>query len=316
MPRHRSEAIRAAVRRLRNGVANASLVLAAPLSIPQMKRICLPIATCLVGANCAFATLPENALDVIDGASRNRHSDIFAEGIAAWAKREGITRDEMSGAFLQVADKLKASGQFERRGIVVAWLDVFGGTNALPALQRIALDTDDPNGWDAIGAYYAIAGFTPDSLAWAEEFLLEAKPERAARREDFFNVFRHALAGDDTPIPERAALGRVLLRTTAVEDGNPNWTDEVLCRAFPDYIGSAERRARLEAALARIPPSPSQRTDSAPNGLALLRASVSNALATAVATNPAPFSIPDERAAPRVLPDEFVLPEIPQEWRQ
>ena len=280
MPRHRSEAIRAAVRRLRNGVANASLVLAAPLSIPQ------------------------------------RHSDIFAEGIAAWAKREGITRDEMSGAFLQVADKLKASGQFERRGIVVAWLDVFGGTNALPALQRIALDTDDPNGWDAIGAYYAIAGFTPDSLAWAEEFLLEAKPERAARREDFFNVFRHALAGDDTPIPERAALGRVLLRTTAVEDGNPNWTDEVLCRAFPDYIGSAERRARLEAALARIPPSPSQRTDSAPNGLALLRASVSNALATAVATNPAPFSIPDERAAPRVLPDEFVLPEIPQEWRQ
>ena len=57
-------------------------------------------------------------------------------------------------------------------------------------------------------------------------------------------------------VPLSAALGRVLLRTTAVEDGNPNWTDEVLCRAFPDYAGSAERRARLEAALARIPPSP------------------------------------------------------------
>ncbi len=41
------------------------------------------------------------------------------------------------------------------------------------------------------------------------------------------------------------------------------------------------------------------------------------ALATAVATNPAPFEIPVLRAppAPRVLPDAFVLPEIPQEWR-
>ena len=284
-----------------------------------MKQNWLTIVSFLVGANCAFATLPENALDVIDGASRNRHSDIFAEEIAAWAKREGITRDEMSGAFLQVADKLKASGQFGRRGIVIAWLDVFGGTNALPALQRIALDTDDPNGWDAIGSYYAIAGFAPDSLAWAEAFLLETKPERAARREDFFNVFRHTLAGDDIPIFERAALGRVLLRTTAVEDGNPAWTDQVLCRAFPDYVGSAERRARLEAALARIPATPATRTDSAPDGLSFLRASVSNALATAVATNPAPFSIPDVRAAPpapRVLPAEFVLPEIPQEWRQ
>ena len=31
-----------------------------------------------------------------------------------------------------------------------------------------------------------------------------------------------------------------------------------------------------------------------------------------------PFSIPTNRAAPpapRVLPDEFILPEIPQEWR-
>jgi len=41
-------------------------------------------------------------------------------------------------------------------------------------------------------------------------------------------------------------------------------------------------------------------------------------LATAVATNPAPFSIPATRSppAPRVLPDAFVLPEIPQEWRE
>ena len=41
------------------------------------------------------------------------------------------------------------------------------------------------------------------------------------------------------------------------------------------------------------------------------------ALATAVATNAAPFEIPVPRfpPAPRVLPDTFVLPEIPQEWR-
>ena len=42
------------------------------------------------------------------------------------------------------------------------------------------------------------------------------------------------------------------------------------------------------------------------------------ALATAVATNAAPFEIPVLRSppAPRVLPDTFVLPEIPQEWRE
>ena len=42
------------------------------------------------------------------------------------------------------------------------------------------------------------------------------------------------------------------------------------------------------------------------------------ALATAVATNAAPFEIPGLRSppAPRVLPDAFVLPEIPQEWRE
>lgn len=267
-------------------------------------------------ATGALSALPENALDIIDGASRNRHSDIFAEGIAAWAKRDGITRDEMSGAFLQVADRLKEASKMERRGIILSWLDVFGGTNALPALQRIALDTEDPNGWNAIGAYYAIAGFTPDSLAWAESFLREVKPERAARRKDFFNVFRHALNGDDTPPPERAALGRVLFRATEAEDDSPAWTDEVLRRRFPDYASSAERRARLEAALARVPAAPAKRTDSAPDWTNLLRTSLSNALATATATNAAPFEIPALRAAPRVLPDEFVLPEIPQEWRQ
>ena len=275
--------------------------------------------TLLVLPILVSARLPANAVDVIDGASRNRHSDIFAEGIAAWANREGITRDELSGAFLQVADNLKTTGQFERRGIVVAWLKVFGSTNALPTLRRMALDPNDPNGWHALWPHCAIAGFSDETLSWAEPFLLDVRPERAKRRAEFLNVFRHSLDGDDLAPAERAALGRCLLRVTAVADDSPAWTDQVLCRAFPDYAGSAERRARLEAALARIPPSPAQRTDSAPDGLALLRTSVSNALATAVATNPAPFSIPTNRAAPhapRVLPDEFILPEIPLEWRQ
>ena len=281
-----------------------------------MKGIWFTLFLSLAGATGALSALPENALDIIDGASRNRHGDIFADGIAAWAKREGITRDEMSGAFLQVAGRLKETGKTERRGVVLSWLGVFGGTNALPALQRIAFDMDDSNGWNAIGAYYAIAGFTPDSLAWAEAFLLEAKPERTARRNEFFNVFRHALAGDALSEGERAALGRVLFRATAVEDNSPSWTDEVLCRNFPDYAGSAERRARLEAALARVPAFPEKRADSAPDWTNLLRTSLSNALATAVATNAAPFGIPALRIAPRGLPDEFVLPEIPRKWRQ
>ena len=64
--------------------------------------------------------------------------------------------------------------------------------------------------------------------------------------------------------------------------------------------------------------TPATRADSPPDGLDFLRASVSNALATAVATNAAPFEIPVPRTPPalRVLPDTFVLPEIPQEWRQ
>ncbi len=276
--------------------------------------------TLLVLPILVSARLPANAVDVIDGASRNRHSDIFAEGIAAWANREGITRDELSGAFLQVADNLKTTGQFERRGIVVAWLKVFGSTNALPTLRRMALDPNDPNGWHALWPHCAIAGFSDETLSWAEPFLLDVRPERAKRRAEFLNVFRHSLDGDDLAPAERAALGRCLLRVTAVADDSPAWTDQVLCRAFPDYADSAERRARLEAALARLPPPgpASERKESTPDGLAFLRASVSNALATAVATNAAPFEIPVPRSppAPRVLPDTFVLPEIPQEWRE
>ena len=272
----------------------------------------------LVFPTLVSARLPENAVDIIDGASRNRHSQIFAEGVAAWARREGITRDEMSGAFLQVAERLKASGNTPRRGIVLSWLDTFGGTNALPALRTIALDADDPCGWHAIGAHYAISGYNPDSLAWTEAVLLDARPALAARRAEFLNVFRHALSGDDDPADERAFLGGFVFRATAVADDSPAWTDEVLCRTFPAYAGSAERRARLETALARIPAGPAKRTDSAPDGRELLRTSLSNALATAVATNPAPFEIPVLRSppAPRVLPDAFVLPEIPQEWRE
>ena len=291
-----------------------------PLSSARLFRAGSAVLALLASASApsASARLPANAVDVIDGASRNRHSDIFAEGIAAWAKQEGITRDEMSGAFLQVADKLKASGQFGRRGIVIAWLDVFGGTNALPALQRIALDTDDPNGWDAIGSYYAIAGFAPDSLAWAEPFLLDVRPERAKRRAEFLNVFRHSLDGDDLAPAERDALGRCLLRVTEAADDSPAWTDQVLCRTFPDYAGSAERRARLEAALARLPPPAPERKGALPDGTEFVRRDLTNALATAVATNPAPFSIPVLRSppAPRVLPAAFVLPKIPQEWKE
>ena len=258
------------------------------------------------------------AVDVIDGASRNRHSDIFAEGIAAWANREGITRDELSGAFLQVADRFKDSGQFERRGIVVAWLKVFGSTNALPALRRMALDPNDPNGWHALWPHFAIAGFSDETLSWTEPFLLDVRPERAKRRAEFLNVFRHSLDGDDLAPAERDALGRCLLRVTEAADDSPAWTDQVLCRAFPAYAGSAERRARLEAALARLPPPAPERKGALPDGTEFVRRDLTNALATAVATNPAPFSIPVPRSppAPRVLPDAFVLPEIPQEWRE
>ena len=249
-----------------------------------------------------------------------RHGYDRHEALAAFASQEGATRDDMSAALVAIVERRPpAAGRADAvREFAISELGIFGGTNALPALRKIALDSNDPCGWHAIGAHFAISGYNPDSLAWTEELLCDARPELAARRAAFLNVFRHALSGDDAPADERAFLAGFVFRATAVADDSPAWTDQVLCRSFPDYAGSAERRVRLEAALARIPATPAARTDSAPDGLAFLRASVSNALATAVATNAAPFEIPVPRSppAPRVLPATFVLPEIPQEWRE
>ena len=268
----------------------------------------------------ASAELPPNAADRIAGICSARHGDIVMDGLAAFARNNGLTRDEMSAAMVDAIERQDNRSRDRVRKMAISWLDTFGGTNALPALRTIALDADDPCGWHAIGAHYAISGYNPDSLAWTEAVLLDARPALAARRAEFLNVFRHALSGDDDPADERAFLAGFVFRATAVADDSPAWTDEVLCRTFPAYAGSAERRARLEAALARLPPPApaAERKKSPPDGLDLLRTSLSNALATAVATNPAPFSIPVLRSppAPRVLPDAFVLPEIPQEWRQ
>ncbi len=266
----------------------------------------------------ASAELPPNAADRIAGICSARHGDVVMDGLAAFARNNGLTRDEMSAAMVDAVERQDNRGRDRVRKMAVSWLGTFGGTNALPALRKIALDADDPCGWHAIGAHFAISGYNPESLAWTEELLLDARPELAARRAAFLNVFRHALSGDDAPADERAFLAGFVFRVTAVADDSPAWTDQVLCRAFPAYAGSAERRARLEAALARIPATTATRTDSAPDGLDLLRASVSNALATATATNAAPFEIPVPRSppAPRVLPAAFVLPEIPQEWRE
>ena len=251
-----------------------------------------------------------------------RHGYDRHEALAAFAAQEGATRDDISAALVAIVERRPpAAGRADAvREFAISELKIFGGTNALPALRKIALDADDPCGWHAIGAHYAISGYNPDSLAWTEAVLLDARPELAARRAAFLNVFRHALSGDDAPADERAFLAGFVFRATAVADDSPVWTDQVLCRAFPDYAGSAARRARLEAALARLPPPApaSERKESPPDGLDLLRTSLSNALATAAATNAAPFEIPVLRSppAPRVLPDAFILPEIPQEWRE
>ena len=267
------------------------------------------------------ATLTAAQLDEIERSILPlRHGYDRHEALAAFASQEGATRDDMSAALVAIVERRPpAAGRADAvREFAISELGTFGGTNALPALQRIALDTDDPNGWDAIGSYYAIAGFAPDSLAWAEPFLLDVRPERAKRRAEFLNVFRHSLDGDDLAPAERDALGRCLLRVTEAADDSPVWTDQVLCRAFPAYAGSAERRARLKAALARLPPPAPERKGALPDGTEFVRRDLTNALATAVATNPAPFSIPVLRSppAPRVLPAAFVLPKIPQEWRE
>ena len=266
----------------------------------------------------AFAELPPNAADRIAGICSARHGDVVMDGLAAFARNNGLTRDEMSAAMVEAVGRRDNRSRDPVRKMAVSWLGTFGGTNALPALRRIALDKEDPCGSYAIGAYYQIAGRTPDTLSWAEEFLLDPANAAGERRRQFLGTFRHALGWDELPPAERVAVGQVLLRTTERADDSPAWTDQVLCRAFPAYAGSAERRARLEAALARIPPGPAKRTDSAPDGRDLLRTSLTNALATAVATNAAPFEIPVPRSppAPRVLPATFVLPEIPQEWRE
>jgi hypothetical protein len=224
----------------------------------------------------------------------------------------------MSAAMVDAIERQDNRSRDRVRKMAVSWLGTFGGTNTLPALRTIALDADDPCGWHAIGAHYAISGYNPESLAWTEAVLLDARPALAARRAEFLNVFRHALSGDDAPADEHAFLGGFVFRATAVADDSPAWTDQVLCRAFPAYAGSAERRARLEAALARLPPPAPERKGALPDGTEFVRRDLTNALATAVATNPAPFEIPVLRSppAPRVLPDHFVLPEIPQEWRE
>lgn len=267
----------------------------------------------------ASAELPPNAADRIAGICSARHGDVVMDGLAAFARNNGLTRDEMSAAMVDAVERQANRSRDRVRQMAISWLDTFGGTNALPALRKIALDADDPCGWHAIGSHFAISGYNPGSLAWTEKLLLDARPELAARRAAFLNVFRHALSGDDAPADERAFLAGFVFRVTAVADDSPAWTDQVLCRTFPDYVGSAERRARLEAALARLPPPAPERKGALPDGTEFVRRDLTNALATAVATNPAPFSIPDVRAAPpapRVLPATFVLPEIPQEWRE
>ena len=182
-----------------------------------------------------------------------RHGYDRHEALAAFAAQEGATRDDMSAALVAVIERRPPSTNRVDaiREFAIAELAIFGGTNALPALRRLALDPDEPNAREAVGSYYAIAGFAPESLAWAEGFLVNAKPEDATRRSLFLSIFRHAFARDDLAPAERNALGRCLLRVTEASDDSPAWTDQVLCRAFPAYIGSAERRARLEAARAR-----------------------------------------------------------------
>ena len=273
-----------------------------------MKTFPATLALLVTAASVRAAALTAAQLDEIEHSILPlRHGYDRHEALAAFASQEGATR------------RPPAAGRTDAvREFAISELGIFGGTNALPALRKIALDADDPCGWHAIGAHFAISGYNPESLAWTEELLLDARPELAARRAAFLNVFRHALSGDDAPADERAFLAAFVLRATAAADDSPAWTDEVLCRAFPAYAGSAERRARLEAALARLPPPAPERKGALPDGTEFVRRDLTNALATAVATNPAPFEIPVPRSppAPRVLPDAFVLPEIPQERRE
>ena len=286
-----------------------------------MKTFPATLALLVTAASVRAAALTAAQLDEIERSILPlRHGYDRHEALAAFAAQEEATRDDMSAALVAIFERRPpAAGRTDAvREFAISELGIFGGTNALPALRKIALDADDPCGWHAIGAHYAISGYNPESLAWTEELLLDARPAFAARRAAFLNVFRHALSGDDAPADERAFLAGFVLRATAAADDSPAWTDQVLCRTFPAYAGSAERRARLEAALARLPPPAPERKGALPDGTEFVRRDLTNALATAVATNAAPFEIPVPRSppAPRVLPATFVLPEIPQEWRQ
>lgn len=296
-----------------------------PLSSARLFRAGAAVLALLASAavSARAAALTAAQLDEIERSILPlRHGYDRHEALAAFASQEGATRDDMSAALVAIVERRPPSTNRVDaiREFAIAELAIFGGTNALPVLRRLALDPAEPNAWEAVGSYYAIAGFTPETLAWAEGFLIDEKTEDMTRQSLFRSVFRHSLDGDDLAPAERDALGRCLLRVTEAADDSPAWTDQVLCRAFPDYAGSAERRARLEAALARLPPPApaSERKGALPDGTEFVRRDLTNALATAVATNPVPFSIPVLRSppAPRVLPDTFVLPEIPQEWRE
>ncbi len=295
-----------------------------PLSSARLFRAGAAVLALLASAamSARAAALTAAQLDEIERSILPlRHGYDRHEALAAFASQEGATRDDMSAELVAIVERRPpAAGRADAvREFAISELGSFGGTNALPALRRMALDPNDPNGWHALWPHFAIAGFSDETLSWTEPFLLDVRPERAKRRAEFLNVFRHSLDGDDLASAERDALGRCLLRATAAADDAPAWTDQVLCRAFPAYVGSPERRARLEAALARLPPPApaSERKGALPDGTEFVRCDLTNALATAVATNPAPFSIPVLRSppAPRVLPATFVLPEIPQEWR-
>ena len=266
----------------------------------------------------ASSSLPPDAESVVDGASRKRHQQHFAKSIASWARRNGVTRDELCDVFLNVAESLKTSENYERRGIVISQLGIFGSTNALPILQEMATDVQEPNGGDALRAYYELVGFSPTTLGWAEEFLLNPQNNETERRREFLNAFRHSLSGDELPKFERESLCRTLYHVTESVDDLPTWTDEILCLTFPDYVGSVERRTRLENAQTRLPASISEKINISPEGWSNFSNLLENALASAPGTNATPFKIPVPRllrSAPRTIPEEFVVPEVPERWQ-
>ena len=110
------------------------------------------------------AELPPNAADRIDGICSARHGDIVMDGLAAFARNNGLTRDEMSAAMVEAVERRDKRTRDSVRKMATSWLGTFGGTDALPTLRRMALDPEDTCGWHAIGAYYQIAGRSPETL--------------------------------------------------------------------------------------------------------------------------------------------------------